>query len=299
MNWLFFALLSPAIFAISTYIDKFLLEKQNISPTVITIYGGIFAFAAGLLVLLLMGFYPIDFKSLLIILTSGFLTSIYLLPYYKALQIDETSLVVSLLYLYPVFVLFLSYVFLGESLTVRQYIGSFFVIIAGSLLSIEKTKGEKAKLKKSAWYVLISAFLFACAQVLYKFGVTEIPFWNTLPYEAFGIAIGSLVIVLYKNNREVFKKETNRFKKKVFIFIGINELVYILARYTGYYAISLITVGLVSVLASLESLFVLVYGIILSVWLPNVLKEAVIKKTLGLKFISMLMIVIGSYFIFL
>lgn len=299
MNWLFFALLSPAIFAISTYIDKFLLEKQNISPTVITIYGGIFAFAAGLLVLLLTGFYPIDFKSLLIILTSGFLTSIYLLPYYKALQIDETSLVVSLLYLYPVFVLFLSYVFLGESLTVRQYIGSFFVIIAGSLLSIEKTKGEKAKLKKSAWYVLISAFLFACAQVLYKFGVTEIPFWNTLPYEAFGIAIGSLVIVLYKNNREVFKKETNRFKKKVFIFIGINELVYILARYTGYYAISLITVGLVSVLASLESLFVLVYGIILSVWLPNVLKEAVIKKTLGLKFISMLMIVIGSYFIFL
>lgn len=294
-----FAILSPAIFAVSSYIDKFLLEKHNISPTVITIYGGLFAFAAGGIVLLLTGFYPIDLKSLLIILSSGFLTSIYLLPYYKALQTNETSLVISLLYLYPVFVLLLGYLLLGESLSTRQYIGSFMMILAGYLLSIEKTEGKLFRLKESVLFVFLSAFLFACAQVLYKFGVSEVPFWNTLPYEGFGIALGALSILLYKKNTEIFKKGSDRLKKKVFLFIGINEFVYILARYTGYFAISLIPVGLVSVLGSLESLFVLAYGIILSLYFPHILREAVIKKTLGLKFISILMIVIGSYFIFI
>ena len=294
-----FAILSPAIFAVSNYIDKFLLEKHNISPTVITVYGGIFAFTAGLLVLLLTGFYPIDSKSLMVILTSGFLTSIYLLPYYKALQTNETSLVISLLYLYPVFVLLLGYLLLGESLTTRQYIGSFLMIAAGCLLSIKKTKGKTYRLKRSVLFVFLSAFLFACAQVLYKFGVMEIPFWNTLPYEGFGIALGSLSIFLYKKNTKIFKKESSRLKQKVILFIGINEAVYILARYTGYFAISLIPVGLVSVIGSLESLFVLIYGMILSIWFPKVLKEAIIKKTLGLKLVSVLMIIIGSYFIFM
>lgn len=294
-----FAILSPAIFAVSNYIDKFLLEKHDISPTLITIYGGIFAIAAGLLVLLFTGFYPIDLRSLLIILTSGFLTSIYLLPYYKALQTNETSIVIALLYLYPFFVLVLEYILLGESLSTRQYTGSFLMIAAGCLLSIERTQGKRYKLNRSVWYVILSAFLFACAQILYKFGVMEIPFWNTLPYEGFGIALGAIVIFLYKNNRKILKEESNRLKKKVIFFIGINESVYILARYTGYFAISLIPVGLVSVLGSLESLFVLVYGIILSLWFPTVLKEAIIKKTLGLKFISILMIILASYFIFI
>src|SRR3989344_5308950 len=104
-----FAILSAAIFGVTNYVDKFLLEKHNISPAVITIYSGMFALIAGLIILLIKGFYPIDLKTLLILLTSGFLTAIYLLPYYKALTFDETSLVIPLLQTYPVFVLILGF----------------------------------------------------------------------------------------------------------------------------------------------------------------------------------------------
>lgn len=295
---IFFAILSAAIFGVTNYIDKFLLEKHSISPVVITIYSGLFAFITGLIILLITGYYPLDLKSLLIILASGFLTAIYLLPYYKALTYDETSLIIPLLQTYPVFVLILGFVLLGETFSLKQYLGSFLIIIAGLLLSVENTKGNIFKLRKSFFYIMLSAFLFALAQILYKFAVIEIPFWNTLPYEGFGIGLGALAVFLYKNNKEVFKKETKRLKKRVFVFVGINEIFYILARFTGYFAISLISVSLVSVLGGLQPLFALLYGIILSLWFPHIIKEVITKKTLGLKLASILMIIIGSYFIF-
>ncbi len=295
---IFFAIASGAIFGITNYIDKFLLEKHNISPVVITVYSGLFAFITGLFILLITGFYPIDLKTLLILLGSGFLTAIYLLPYYKALTLDETSLVVPLLQTYPVFVLILGFIILGETLSYRQYLGSFLMIFAGVLLTIKTIKGKIFKLRKSFFYIMLSAFLFALAQVLYKFGVSEIPFWNTLPYEGFGIAIGALAIFSFKKNKALFKKETKKLKRQAFLFIGINEAIYILARYTGYFAISLLSVSLVSVLAGFQPLFTLIYGIILSLWFPHIVKEVITKKTLGLKLVSILMIIVGSYFIF-
>lgn len=295
---IFFAILSPAIFGINNYIDKFLLSKHNISPTVITIYGGIFAFITGLIILYLTGYYPVDIKTVVIILASGFLTSIYLLPYYKALDIDETSYVIPILQTYPIFVLVLSFIFLGESLSLKQYLGSIVLILGACLLSVEKTKGKLFSWRKASSFALLSGFLFSLAQVLYKFGVTEIPFWNTLPYEGFGIALGALAIGLYKGNFKKLKKETRKFPKKVYLFMGVNEFGYLIARYTGYFAISLVSVSLVSVLAGFQPLFVLLYGVILSLWLPKILKEVVTKKALTKKLASILFIFIGLYLIF-
>lgn len=295
---IFFAMLSPAVFGISNYIDKFLLEKNNISSQVITIYGGVFAFIFGLIMLFITGFYPIDTKSLFIILTSGFLTSIYLLPYYKALSLDETSYVIPLFQFYPIFVLVLSFIFLNESLSRMQYIGCIIIIFASFLLSVKKLSRKIFKLRISFFYILLSSLLFAAAQVLYKFGVQVIPFWNTLPYEGFGIAIGTLCIVVYKNNFKKFKKETKKFKKRVYVLMTINELVYIVARYTGYFAISLISVGIVSILAGLQPVFVLIYGITLSLWFPSILKEVLNKKVLFQKIISITLMFFGVYLIF-
>lgn len=295
---IFFSILSPAIFAVSSYIDKFLLEKHHISPAVITVYGGIFAFITGLIMLFATGFYPIDIKSLLIILSSGFLTSIYLLPYYKALSIDETSRIIPLFQFYPIFVLILSFIFIKEGFSNSQYFGSALIVGSGFLLSVERLEGKIFRLRKSFYYIMISSFLFALAQVLYKFGVTQIPFWNTLPYEGFGIALGALAITVYKNNFNKFKKETKRFKKRVFIFMGINEFIYILARYAGYFAISLISVGLVSIIGGIQPLFNLIFGVILSIWFPRIIKEVITKKAVGLKFTAIVLIIIGSYFIF-
>lgn len=295
---IFFSILSPAIFAVNNYIEKFLLEKHNISPVVMTVYSGLFAIIVGVIILFLTGFYPIDTKSLLIILFSGFLTIIYVLPYYKALSLDETSYVIPLFQFYPIFVLALSFIFLNETFSVIQYIGCIIIIFAGFLLSIEELNREIFKLRKSFYYMILSSFLFSGAQVLYKLGVEEIPFWSTLPYEGFGMAIGAICVLLYKKNFSIFINETKSFKKGVFGVLAINDFMYVLARYTGYFALSLMSVGLVSILAGFQSVFVLVFGIILSLWFPYILKEVINKKVLLQKVISIFLMFVGLYLIF-
>jgi drug/metabolite transporter (DMT)-like permease len=295
----FFAILSPAIFGVNNYIEKVLLSKSKISPVVITIYGGLLALLVGLLIIFIVGFYPIDFISLIIILFSGFLTTIYLLPYYKALSLDETSRVIPLFQFYPIFVVCLGYFLLDEKLETLKYLGTLLIIVAGVLISIEKINKKKFKLKPAFFYMLLSSLFFAIAQILYKFGVNEIPFWHTLPLEAFGIALGSTALLFYKNNLKLFITETKNLKKQVFFLITINELFYIAARYTAYYAISLISVSLVSILAGLQPLFVLLYGIILSFYFPNVLRETVTKKIIILKLISISALLLGTAFIFI
>lgn len=295
---IFFSILSPAIYGINNFIDKLILEKYRISPIVITVYSGFFGLLAGLLILTFTGFYTADYKSIAIILASGFLGNIYLIPYYKALSQDETSRVIPLFQFVPIFVLVLSFFLLGEKLNTKQYIGCIFIIGSSFFLSLKKFDIRILKLRPTFWHMLLSSFLFAISIVLYKFGVQEIPFWHTLPYEGFGMVLGALSILLYRNNKKIFMNETKIFPKRIFAWMSINEGVFILSRYTAYFALSLIAASIVNVLGGFQSLFVLIYGIVLSLWFPKIIKEVISKQTVGIKLASVFGIIIGLSLIF-
>lgn len=295
----FFAILSQALYGINNYIDKFFLEKYKITPPVISIYTGIFGLITGIIVLFLTGFYPTDFKSVLIILASGFLANLYVLPYFKALSTDETSRVIPLFQFIPVFVLILSFFVLGETLQIKQYIGAAIIILASFIISLKKFDKTIFKFRPAFWYMLLSSFLFSLSVILYKFGLDTIPFWNTLPYEGVGMALGALTIFLYKNNKSLFVKQTKGFSKKVFAVMTVNESFHIGSRYTAYFALSLISASLVNVLGGVGPFFVLMYGVILSLWFPNVLKEVITKEVVGAKLLSIVGMFIGLVLIFL
>lgn len=296
---IFFSILSPAIYGINNFIDKLILEKYEISPIVITVYSGLFGFLAGLFILAFTGFYSTDYKPIVIILASGFLTNIYLIPYFKALSQDETSRVVPLFQFVPVFILVLSFFLLGEKLNTKQYIGCIVIICSSFFLSLKKFDIKIFNIRPTFWYMLLSSFLFAVSIILYKFGVQEIPFWHTLPYEGFGMALGALSILLYKNNKAIFMNETKKFPKKIFAWMSINEGIFVFSRYTAYFALSLVAASIVNVLGGFQSLFVLIYGIVLSLWFPQLLKEVIDKQTIGIKVVAIFGIIIGLSLIFL
>jgi len=295
---IFFSILSPAIYGINNYIDKFFLTKYNISPVVISIYTGIYGFLFGIIILFLTGVYSADLKSLLIIISSGFFANINVLPYLKALENDEASRIAPLLQFIPIFVLILSFIFLGEMMQIKQYVGSLLIIVGAFLISLQKLDFKVFNLRPSFWYAMLSSFLFGVSMVLYKFGVQEIPFWHTLPYEGFGMALGAIAICLYRNNKKNFINETKKFNKNVYILISVSEAIYLLAQYTAYFAASLISVSIVNVLGGFQPVFVLIYGIILSLWFPQILKEVVSKKIIVQKIVSIAIIITGLYFIF-
>src|SRR5260221_3486221 len=100
-----FAILSPAIYAIVNYFDKFFLEKFKIEPIVISIYSGIFALLTSLIIILIFGLHFFSFSVTLAIILSGIMTELYILPYFKALALEDVSTVMPLAQLVPLFII--------------------------------------------------------------------------------------------------------------------------------------------------------------------------------------------------
>ncbi|HSW88113.1 MAG TPA: EamA family transporter [Candidatus Saccharimonadales bacterium] len=295
-----FAILSYALYATVNYVDKFVLEKYKINPVVLTIYTGISALIATCIILLFTGFHSIDFSTGSIIVISGILTQLYLIPYFKALRLDEASRVIPLFQLSPIVVLFLGFLFLGEIFSFKQYIGAALIIGASLLLTIEKLDLKIIKLRPALYYAMLSCTLYGFAIFLFKIGLTQdISFWIALPYEGLGIVIGSVCILFYKNNFSQFIKITKIMNKKIFIYTSFNDLVFIASRYTQYFALTLLSASIVSLLGGFQPIFALLYGLLLSLWFPKIIKEIISPKNISIKIAAILIVCIGLYLLFI
>lgn len=295
----FFAILGYALYASVNYVDKFVLQKYEVEPAVISIYTGFSALIAGIIIVIFSGFHILDFQSAFVIILSGLLTQFYLLPYFKALTLDEASRVVPLFELTPIIVIILGFVFLGESFSMKQYLGSFLIISSSMLLTAERLETGIFKVRSALWYMLLTCLLYGCAIFLFKVGLKhDVPFLHALPYESIGIILGSLIILGYKGNFQLLKKTTKEKGKKIFLFMSLNDAIFIAGRYTQYFALTILSVSFVSILAGFQPLFAFLFGIILSLWFPHILEEVVSKKNVTLKITAILLIFSGLYCLF-
>lgn len=297
MSWIFFAIAAPAIYAASSFIDKFLIEKRIRDYVVLTIYGGVFILLFGSAIFVARNFPTFDLGQTLLIIAAGAASGLALLPYYKAISIDETSRVIPLFQVVPIFVLILSYLFLGETLTARELFGFWFVLAGGFILSIKRFGKETLELRKSFWWAMFASVLFAVSAVIFRFIVVAQNFWDTISYEFIGSGIAVILLPLIPLYRKRLVAETKNVAANVWGIIGFNEAFYLIGRLLGFYAIALAPVALVSVLGSFNPFFALVYGIILSIWFPQILKEDIRKSTIFLKIIAIALIFAGVWFI--
>src|SRR3989344_1803476 len=140
MNWLIIALLSPALWAASSHIDKYLIEKYFKGRGVGALI--IFSSIIGVFVLpFILLFEPkpfnISFAQLILIIFSSVISILAILIYLYALKKDEASIVVPLFQTIPIFAFILGYLFLGEILSHRQIAGGLLIILGGLGLSLD------------------------------------------------------------------------------------------------------------------------------------------------------------------
>jgi bacterial/archaeal transporter family protein len=299
MSWIVFAIAAQALFAVSNFIDKFLIDKRIKDPLLVTILAGLASLLLGLLIFLMRGFTLIETKQLVLLLISGILLELYLIPYLKALTMDDASTIVPLFQFVPVFVLILSYIILGESLTGKQFLGSVFIIAGGFVIAAKKIDGGMFKLRPSLWFMVIASFLYAVTGVLFKWVVVAQDFWLTLGYESIGMGIGAIILLLWPPYRMGFRRETKKLRLSTWGLLFVNETVYVLALLSLFYAILLGSVALVSVIGGVQPFFVLIYGLMLSIWFPSVIREDIQKNTVLIKALAILLIFIGGYFVYM
>ena len=308
MNWFFIAILAPLFWSVNTHFDKFILSKYSKGRGVGSVFlfstffsiifsAAIFIFKHGEIIL-----YS-NFQNFLLFLLPGFLSAFGFYFYLQSLRNEESSIVVALFQLSPVFAYFLGYIFLGEVLTLTQVLAALVVLIGAGILSfdIEEIEGKVLVKWGMVGFILLSALFFAFNDVLFKkFTIYQGSFITSLFWQHLGVFIvGMSFFLLSKNFREDFFTLIKNNRIKIFVLNGFSEFFYALGGLLSNLATLFAPVVLVLVVNTYQTVFTFVIGVSLTLFLPHIVIEKISKRHLVQRISAIVIILLGSYFLYL
>ncbi len=299
MTWLFYALLSPIIYTVVNFIDKYVVEHRVKDYRAMPIYGSITGAVVGTLFWMITGYPALPLQDCLILFLSGSLTIWGAALYFNAMSRSETSVIILLLQSLPIFTLVFSFVLLGERLSFPQMIGFIFLMSASLLASFRKSR-RRTKLDISFWLIIATNIFWAAAAVLVKFSVTNLSFSQILSYESWGIGLGGVaLLILLPQTRSAFIQSAQKSSKGTLLIFFTNELIFVGAKSITYYAYSIGPVSLVSVVNGIQPFIGLLYGWLLTALFPKQFSEDISKKGLAHKGALGILALVGLVVIFL
>ncbi len=292
MLWVYLTLLAVAIWGISNIIDKHVISLRVKDPLVPLVIDGFVVLFYSLAIFVVHG---ISIPNTFFILGSivlGLLYFMVLLFYYKSMKLEEVSRAIPLMGLHPIITLLFATIFLGEIFSGIKYIGIFFLVAGGFMLVVKK--GVRLTITKALpWLILFNLFI-AIYYVFMKYLLGFSDFWSVFALAQIGFFIGFLFLLPFhfKETKRIIKtaKKTVGFVlvSQVFNFIGV--LLYMAAASIGF-------ISLVAALEQTQNIIVLFYAIILSIFMPKILKEEIKGSVILLKIIAIVCMFIGAYLI--
>jgi drug/metabolite transporter (DMT)-like permease len=296
MVWLIFAFSGPVLWAISFHLDKYLVDRYFKDSHVATLM--IFTALVGLLMLPFILFYhpevfKLGWQSASVIILSGVLYMGAMIFYLQALQSEEASVVAPFFQAAPLFGFALAYLVLGEVLTGAQLWGGS-LIIAGTVLLSLRFGRDKAKIKpRLVLLMLACALLLALSSVIFKFFAVQDEFWVTTFWTYAGEALfGFVLLAIPKYHKDFFSMLRSN-TAAVLGVNGANELINLGGGLGTRFALLLAPLSLVQAIGSTTTLFVFVFGVLLTLLFPRLGKEDLSAKSLIQKALSAILIVGG------
>lgn len=295
LDWFVFAIIATLLWSVAAIIVKFVRVQYIKNPIGYLVIVTPTAFIS--LILLLFGKFQIPSIKILIII---FITSIigvtaYWL-YITAIHKEEISRVVTLYGLQPLMVLVLATIFLKETLSIKNYV-AFPLIITGSMLIAVKKVKERFNLSKELFLILASILLYSIHGLILK-SISDVDFVSLNIIRQMGfVVIVCILFISSKNIRKKTKEDLKQLNKKKLYLIYTAECIAIMGMVLSYLAIQRGPVSLVTLVTGTEGLFVIILAALISLFIPKVLKEEITKKTISLKIMSALLMIMGLYLI--
>ena len=298
MNWLMIAFLAPFLWAISNFIDKFLVSKyfKGRIGTLI-----IYSCSVGLPIsLLILIFKPevlqVNLSIALFMVLNGFFYIAYLFPYLKALHKADTSIVTPIFQTIPVFSYFLAFFVLGETLTKMQMVASAFIILGAVGISLKFENGKTRFRKEVVFLMLLASIIISLNSLLFKFFAIQLDFWTVSFWQYVGFLLfGSLIFMFSRSYRRDFLSSFTRDGKKIIGLNIANESINIIAVMIFTYATLLAPLSLVQVINGFQPLFTFMLGAVLTLFVPHLIKENLEGRILVQKILFMVLMIIGAY----
>ncbi len=295
-NWIYFVLISQSIWALTSFIDKIVISKGYIkNPLVYILLNGFM----NILVIFLIPFFnlePLRFIDIAIGIIGGIAFSASVAFYYKAVHYEDISKVVILNQLAPVFILFLSFVFLGEVLIFTNLIGFMFLIMAGVLVSYKRVN-DKVSLSKAFTLMFFSALIGSVGAIIAKYFYGVLSFWSAFLWIRI-MGFTALIFLLMGSVRRDAIKTYNVMPGKIKLLMAFKMVIDFSAFIFLGYALANGPVSLVSALSSaILPLYIFVLTLVTSIYLPSLIKEEIDKRSILIKICAFMLIIIGIRFV--
>ncbi len=285
-----------ASLAVTGIIDKFILGKYVRNPLayLVTLIILQQIFAIGIFLFAGLGFvYPYSFYAM----AAGSLQVALWISYLRALQIEETSRVAALVYVFPVFVFLGSFLFLGEILTAIDYAGGALLVLSALLISYRPgLPGGRLILSPALKYMVFFWIFTAAYAIASKYLLAFLDEWHLIMWSSLGNLLVALPLLALKEiRREAFRY----YRGGAFLFSALlaDELFDFLGRGSFIFAYAVGSVSLVSSVAALQPFLTLLYVILLGIFVPGILKEELDSRTLILKISALFLIAVGVYLV--
>jgi drug/metabolite transporter (DMT)-like permease len=200
----------------------------------------------------------------------------------------------------PLFGYFIGYIFLGETLTKYQIIGTV-IILVGALLNSIDFSGEKRKIKKRpVLYMIFACIAIAVSGVIFKFVTIEGNFWVSSFWEYLGLGLFGLIIYFFVPK---YRNEFHYMRKiggiKILSINIISEFMSVIGNLMTNFALLLAPVTMVYLVSSFQPAIVLILTIVGTKFLPHIIKENISRRVLIPKIISIVIMIVGSFFLFI
>jgi len=294
--WLLFAFLGPVSWAVSTHIDKYLVDRyfRDADTAVLMLFTAL----VGILALPVIwyfepGVFSASWRAIAVMTASGVMYIGSMLFYLRAIQSEEASVVAPLFQMTTIFTFVLAWLMLGETLTLHAGAGAGLIIAGVLFLSLDVNFRLTAIKPSVVLGMVACTFILALANVLFKFYAVHDDFWVTTFWTFAGEALFGFALLLRPSYRRQIKALVHTHAGALLGVCGANELINLGGGLGVRYAAMLAPVALVAAVASTTTLFVFAVGTLVSTFAPRYGREDLSRASVIRKVIAAVIVTAG------
>jgi drug/metabolite transporter (DMT)-like permease len=299
-GWILLTLASTAIAALVNTLDSHFLSRRMPGLRSYLLVIGLFTILIAIIMLFIFPFPQdtgMDIYGLAMIAAVLRVGAVMTLMY--AMKKEDISRIMPLEATAPVFVAIMAAIFLGESLQSAQLIAIGIVVTGAVLISFKRSDSGSSRFHAASFFLLLcSSLLYAASDVVNKYTLDYISYWNSA---SLNFLLTSVVFVIICLRRDVLRQLAGiAHPWRTSALVILNQSAAIVSTIIGCWAIQNGPVSLSSTIFNSKPLFVFVYAALLARLAPGFLLEfKTDRRGMIIKIIATLMVVGGIALIFL
>ena len=301
MNWLVVLAIAVVSDALRIFIDNYISdvyfkEKGAVSQKIVS---GIVTPILGIIILIVTGFNFTEIPpvALTLLLMSGVLGSLAGIPYYKALEIDDSTNIGIFFQFSPILYLIIGWIIGDEQFSIIQLLACFIILAAPLLVVITaKKRSRKVRIKAALLAFISIIFYVASGETFIQGNVDGINIFSEIGLVLITKGLSDLLIIGSRRKlRRRLTKVVKSSRRKVLFPINISIVMRVIQEFS--YRIGLIIAPSVAIASAasdaVEPAVIFFMGLLLTILWPKFGREKLQKKTVLVHFIATVLVIIG------